>query len=303
MQKAPAPKVVFLGDGATYNWGLPANSNAFQANPKWSNQGLPRFQTSSEMLARFQSDVVSHHPAIVHILAGAVDIQMVNGANRALLVQNFESNMMGMIAEAAHANIKVILATIPPQLIANTVQEPQPWMVFEPTLTKEINAWIESYGQTNNIEVLNYHDVLCACVGSSNPARSGYYPLMAADGSSPSPAGYAAITQIVEAAIATLELTLTSGYLTNDGNLHRVVEGNAVQFAAFGFYSDGIPRPLLNTDFAGMLGTWSSDNPSVMYVGYDGEAFAFSPGEASISFTSLSGTRFSPWPITVEPAH
>jgi lysophospholipase L1-like esterase len=301
-QKAPPPKVVFLGDSITYNWSLPANSNVFQANPKWNNQGLTGKQTSAQMLARFQSDVVGYHPAIVHILAGSVDISLEDDANRAFLVQEFESNMLAMVAEAMHANIKVILGTIPPLLIADSVQQPQISLVFEPTLIQEVNAWIETYGLANNIPVINYHDILCACVGSTNPGPSGYYPLMSSDGFSPSPAGYAAITPLAEIAIETLGLTLKSGYLANPGNTKSVTEGGSIQFTAYGMYSDGIPRPLLNLDFSGLVGAWSSSNPSVIYVGYNGEAFALSPGEATISFTSLGGVPFSSWVVTVEPA-
>jgi len=301
-QKVPPPKVVFLGDAATHNWGLPANSNAFQANPKWNNQGLTGEQTSAQMLARFQSDVVSNHPAIVHILAGAIDIALVDDANRPSLVDVFETNIIAMVAEATHANIKVILGTIPPQLIADSVQQPQISLVFEPTLIQEFNAWIESYGSANHIPVVNYHDVLCDCVGSTNPGPSGYYPLMSSDGSTPSPAGYAAITPLLEIAIATLDLTMQSGYLANPGNVKSLTEGSSIQFSAYGLYSDGIPRQLLNTDFAGLIGTWSSSNPSVVYVGYNGEAYALSPGGASISFTTPGGLSFSPWNVTVNPA-
>ena len=301
-QKAPAPKVVFLGDNVTSTWGVPANSNAFQANPKWINRGLPRLQTSAQMLARFQPDVVNQHPAIVHILAGAVDVDLVDDANRSTLVQVFEESMMTMIAEAAHANIKVILGTIPPQLVATTVEQPQPWLVFEPTLTAEINGWIENYGSANKIEVINYHDVLCACVGSTNPARSGFYPLMGNNGTTPSPAGYAVMTQLVNSAISTLDLTLDSGYVTNPGSQHSVAEGGILQFTAYGFYSDGIPRAMLNPNFAGVTGTWSSDNTSALYVGYNGEAFALAPGAAVVEFTSSGGVRFASWAVTVAPA-
>jgi lysophospholipase L1-like esterase len=301
-QKAPPPKVVFLGDATTYNWSLPANSNAFQANPKWNNQGLTGKQTSAQMLARFQADVVSYHPAIVHILAGAIDIALVDDANRPLLIDVFETNMIAMVAQATHANIKVILGTIPPQLFADSVQQPQISIVFEPTLIQELNAWIESYGSANHIPVVNYHDVLCTCIGSTNPGPSGYYPFMSSDGSTPSPAGYAAITPLVEIAIATLGLTLKSGYLANSGSVQSITEGGSIQFTAYGMYSDGIPRALLNTDFAGLIGAWSSSNPSVMYVGYNGEAFALSPGEATISLTTLGDVSFSSWNVTVEPA-
>ena len=301
-QKAPAQKVVFLGDAATYNWGQAANSSAFQGNPKWINEGLAGSQTSAAMLARFQSDVVSQHPAIVHILAGAVDIGMANDANRAALIQVFQTNLIAMVAQASHANIKVILGTIPPQLIANSVQQPQNWQVFEPTLIQNMNGWIESFGAENDIPVINYHDLLCGCVGSTNPAPDGTYPLMASDGASPSSAGYAAITPLASIAIATLGLSMNSGYLASATNATTVTQGGSLAFTAYGLYSDGIPRPLLSTNYAGVAGTWSSSNPSVLYVGYNGEVQALSPGQATISFTALSGLSFTPTMVTVVAA-
>jgi hypothetical protein len=63
-------KVVFLGDWVTYYW-----TSGFAANPNWINQGIPGVYAgnSSEALAAFQADVVSLHPAIVHIMLGADD--------------------------------------------------------------------------------------------------------------------------------------------------------------------------------------------------------------------------------------
>jgi hypothetical protein len=299
----PAPlKVVFLGDATTYNWGLPANSNAFQANPKWMNKGLTGQQTSSRMLARFQTDVVNNHPAVVHILGGSVDVALVNDANRAFLVETFENNIIAMVAQAAHAHIKVILGTIPPLLSASMVQTPQSWVVFQPTPLQELNAWILSYGETNNIPVINYHDTLCACVGSTNPSRNGFYPMMASNGTTPAPSGFTAITTMVQTAINTFELTMRSGFLANPGSITRLPQGQSIQFTAYGVYNDGIPRALLNPDSTGAVGKWSSSNSSVMLVGYNGEAFAFAPGEATISFTSADGVPFSSWVMTVEAA-
>ena len=62
------PKVVFYGDNVTYGWTLPYSN--------WINKGAPTIYTSSAMdsaLAGFQSEVVSLHPAIVHIMFGETD--------------------------------------------------------------------------------------------------------------------------------------------------------------------------------------------------------------------------------------
>ena len=68
---APKPKVVFYGDGFTLAW-----TTLAAANPNWINVSEPDNYTSDAMgsaLAAFQSEVVSLHPAIVHIMFGETD--------------------------------------------------------------------------------------------------------------------------------------------------------------------------------------------------------------------------------------
>ena len=298
-QKAPAQKVVFIGDETTYNWGLPANSPSFGGNPKWIDKGVNALETSAQTLARFQADVVSEKPAIVHILTGAGDISLEDDANRVMLIQQFQANLTAMVAEARHANIKVILGTIPSLLIANTMMQPQSWQVFEPALIQNMNGWIESFGAENNIPVVNYHDLLCSCVGSIDPAPAGQYPLMSGNGFTPSPSGFAVISPVLSMVIVTSDLTMISGSVQSANNVRSLLEGSTLGFTAYGSFSDGIPRALLNTNYAGFTGTWASSDPTVLLVGYNGEASALSPGQAIVTFTALNGMVFQPEVVTV----
>jgi hypothetical protein len=201
----------------------------------------------------------------------------------------------------------------------------------------EMNGFIQQYGAANGITVVNYADALCGCVGSTGGAAgTGYsYPPVTQGTYHPSPLmtttttlapggypalpiptadGYALMTQMVENAIATATgATLQSGYLQNvdfgmgigvDSNVpsfnqNSVVPGMSLQFTPWGAYSDGVTRPLLNTNFVGSSGTWTSNNPSVMYVTPNGLAYALSPGTAWISYVSPGGVSFSPWVMTV----
>jgi hypothetical protein len=301
-QKAPAQKVVFIGDWTTRNWGQPANSSLFQGNPKWINKGATGPETSDTTLARFQSDVVSQRPAIVHILIGAGDIARADDANRGILIENFQANLMAMVAEAGHANIKVILATIPPQLVSNSTSPPVMYEVFEPTLIQSMNAWIETYGAQNHIPVINYHDMLCACVGSSNPSPTGEYPLMASNGATPSPSGFAVMSPIAQFAVDTFNLTMTSGFVQALHKQPSILEGNTLAFTAYGVFSDGIPRALLNTDFGGLIGTWQSSDPTILYVGFNGVGAGLARGEVTVGFTAPNGIVFTPAAVTVNPA-
>jgi hypothetical protein len=307
-----APKVVFIGDQITHGW-----TSAFAANSNWINKGVPDLSyigagSSSGVLARFQSDVVSLHPNIVHILIGPADADVVYDSGFQYYVPYFLSNLDAMVKEARAANIKVVLG-----MGAQNFE-------LEGNL-ETINAVISAYGAANNIPVINYGDALCACVGSITPGGTvelvgGVYfgigsLMVTIDGPGttvPSTAGYALMTQMAENAIATLNLTIRSGYLQdvqapsiNEGvdaptpNVNTVGPSSVIQFTPQGLYSDGIVRPLLNTSFTGSSGTWTSSNPLVMFVNQKGLAWALSPGTANIIYTSPNGVRFSGWTMYV----
>ncbi len=276
--EAPAPKVVFIGDWITYNW-----SSAFAANPNWINQGSPDFfeGDSGATAARFQSDVVSLHPSIVHIMVGVVDEAQEDDALMALTTPDLVNNLNTMVQEAKAANIQVILG-------------------MEPPAVSQENAAIAAYGAANNIPVINY--------GAVQMASTDIYQ---EDAYVPTTAGYALMTQIAEATISTVNLTLKGGYLQNtqqangngaaENNVNPVVPGVYIQFTPIGEYNDGSLHPKLNTNFQGSNGTWTSSNPLVMYVSPTGMAWPLTPGTATIRYTSLGGVKFSEWIMYVIP--
>jgi hypothetical protein len=274
-----APKVVFIGDFITYDW-----SSGFAANPNWINQGGgPSTSTfgngsSSQVLARFQSDVVDLHPAIVHIMIGEGDADATDDASFQLASPYFLTKLNAIVQEAKAANIKVILGLEPSILTYSGELE-------------SINSVIESYGAANNIPVINYGDALCGCVGSIliplQPSDIGI-DVFGTYGGGPyivatvnpvpfspkyvvSPTGYNLMTQMAENAIATLNLTLEAGYLQNveqyndnvvftSGtaapiNVNTVYPGAVLQFTPVGLYSDGSYHSLLNIRFQGSSGT------------------------------------------------
>jgi hypothetical protein len=307
-----APKVVFIGDWITYGW-----TSAFAVNPNWINKGSPDISpfgegSSGNVLARFQSDVVSLHPDIVHIMIGSADAYAVYDSNFTFYVPLFLVNLDAMVKEARAANIKVVLG-----------MEAQNFEEFGGNL-EPINAVIAAYGAANNIPVINYGVPLCGCIGSITPGGVGTdgngifgNPLIVTEEGNavPSAAGYALMTQMAENAIATMNLTLKSGYLQNvllpstqigEGgtriqtpNVNGVGPNMFIQFTPRGFYSNGSVHPLLNSTFAGSSGTWASSNPLVMYVNQKGLASALSQGTAIITYTSPTGVRFNEWVMYV----
>ena len=131
---------------------------------------------------------------------------------------------------------------------------------------------------------------------------------------------------MVQTAIATYSLTIKRGYLsdvelweempgedlccgqnpfgppfgTTTPNVNTVTVGHALLFTPQATWSDGVTRPMLNANYDGMQGIWSSSNPSVMYISQQGVALSIGPGTTSISFVTASGSHFSPWTMTVQ---
>jgi lysophospholipase L1-like esterase len=291
------PKVIFFGDGYTAAWPLPAG---------YINNGVPGYNldglTSYGALADFQSAVVSQHPAIVHIMVGANDQS--DDALYQTEIPSYINSINTMVNEAKAANINVILGNISPNFGG--------WGLP----INAFNAALDAYGAANGIQVINYHDALCQCVGSTgglfdNISTSTTYLALGGDGVYtpgllPNAAGYALMTQMAQTAIANLSLTLKSGYLqdvtlpTADNygqlaNQNQVSPGQVLQFTPVGNYSDGTTNPQLNSSFAGATGTWTSSNPSVLYVSQTGRAWALTSGTATIKYTSPSGVAFSEW--------
>ncbi len=309
----PAATVVLIGDWVTYYW-----NNAYLTNPSWINKGVVGNSfgsegSSSAVLARFQSDVVNLHPAVVHIMLGAVDANTDDDAVFQTTLPTFLANLDAMVKEAKAANIKVILGMEPSSLSTDGEQ------------LEQINSLIANYGATNNVPVINYEGALCGanCSGNSTAMAyswTGESPLLTPNVNGenlvplPSSLGYSVMTQMAETGINTLSLTLKSGWLqdvqqgngngnpvTATPNVNTVQPSAVVQFTPTGVYSDGSQQILLNPNFQGSNGSWTSSNPLVMYISPSGLAWALSQGTAIIRYTSPSGVNFSEWIMYVLP--
>jgi lysophospholipase L1-like esterase len=237
---ANSSKVVFVGDYVTAQW-----ASAFASNPNWINQGNPDplyigsyAESAPGMLASFQANVVSLHPAVVHLLLGLPDAVQSHDPTYSSTVPAFLTALTSMVEEAKAANIKVVLGLEPNLPNLNTFIVPQ------------INAAIVSFAAANNIPVINYADALCACVNATTRqanvvdvngnivnsfqvARNSFQQygggpfvepgsaaIFSASPSLPwdddfvvTPTGYNLMTQMAESTIDTLNLTLVGGWL------------------------------------------------------------------------------------------
>lgn len=302
------PEVVFVGEDFTTAWQA---TPQFTANTNWIGAGIQNpgaFGGSDLVLENFQTDVINQHPAFVHIMTGFGDLTTIKDSTPlGFVAQNWESDIMAMVAMAQQANIKVILGNLPAS------EPPQ----INPDGVQLFNAWLDQYGRANHIPVVNYHDALCQCVDSTLPYDTFAESLGVPNAVEPTPndAGYSLITQMAQTAIATYGLTVQGGYLSdvllpdinqgryeNQPQVNAVLNGNRLIFTPQAKWSDGVVRPLLNQNFDGMQGIWTSSNPAVKFVNQQGQAVAYGPGTTTISFRSASGVSFSPWNMTVYPA-
>ncbi len=313
------PKVVFIGDQFTYLWGT--TPGAFPSN--WINKGWTGFTvgencyvtceqgTSGATADRFQTDVIDLHPNIVHIMVAADDADADDDASVPYVEPEFLTALQTMVKMAKAANIQVILG-----LEGNT------WSDEGYTVMGPLNSIVVAFAAENNIPVINYGDELCGCIGSTGAIAIGQSLLTNASYLTqtpyvaayvPTPDGYLLMSQMAAAAINTMNLKLTGGYLQtvqqSDGRVGAngaIVNGNTVstqavmQFTPYGVYSGlAAAQPMLNANFTGSTGTWASSNPLVMYVSQTGRAWALTAGTTNITYTSPTGVKFNEWTMHV----
>jgi lysophospholipase L1-like esterase len=96
---------VFIGDSITAGWAVE------QLVPGAVNAGVPSNSTS-QMLTRFDADVLSHHPAVVVILGGTNDLP--GWEQRPELDFANPANIFEMAQKATTAGARVIVGTITP---------------------------------------------------------------------------------------------------------------------------------------------------------------------------------------------
>ncbi|WP_291128639.1 SGNH/GDSL hydrolase family protein [Flavobacterium sp. UBA7682] len=141
--------VVFMGDSITEFWKT-TSPNFFTSHP-FIDRGISS-QTTSQMLLRFQQDVISLKPSTVVILAGINDIAENTGPiTLEAVFENIES-----MAELAKTNkIKVVLCSVLPanHFYWNPKIEPADKVVA-------LNKMIKDYAQKNKIPFVDYYSAM-----------------------------------------------------------------------------------------------------------------------------------------------
>lgn len=152
------PDVVFMGNSITDFW-VSVKPDFFSEN-NYVGRGISG-QTTEQMLARFQQDVVALHPKIVVILAGINDIAQNNGpiSNESIL-----NNIISMCDIAKANNIQPVLCSILPcdYFVWRKDLKPAPIVV-------SLNGMIKDYAMAQGYKYVDYYSEMATEKGALNP--------------------------------------------------------------------------------------------------------------------------------------
>lgn len=167
------PVAVFMGNSITQMW-EEAHPGFFTAH-NYACRGIGG-QVSSQMLSRFQADVIQLHPQVVVIMAGTNDIGLNNGY---ITNEHIAENIQSMCELALFHHIQPILCSVLP------VYE-YPWRkeLENPAETvRQLNVLLRAYAEQNNIPYMDYYSAMV-------DDRGGLPAVYSQDGVHPISAGY-----------------------------------------------------------------------------------------------------------------
>lgn len=178
------PRVVFMGDSITELWAR--DPGGFLSSEGNVGRGIGG-QTTPQMLLRFQQDVVALKPAVVVINGGTNDIAGNTGPST---LEMIEDNLKSMAQLGAANGIKVVLTSVTPAY-------DYPWKRGLAPAEKVValNDWIKDYCARTGCVYADYFSPM-------SDEKHGLKEGLSRDGIHPTPAGYAIMTPIAEAAIA-----------------------------------------------------------------------------------------------------
>lgn len=170
---------LFMGDSITEFW--KSKDPGFFSNNNYINRGISS-QVTSQMLLRFQQDVIALKPINAIILAGTNDVAENKGP---ISNENILNNIKSMVEIARHNNIKVILCSVLPAYGF-------PWRKGLNPAPKIIalNEMLKKYAQEKNLKYVDYHSKM-------KDERNGLDKIYTEDGVHPNENGYQKMEEIL----------------------------------------------------------------------------------------------------------
>lgn len=173
------PAVVFMGNSITDCWA--DTVPAFFADNNFVGRGISG-QVSSQMLVRFQEDVINLHPKVVVICCGTNDIAQNNGY---ISLEHILQNIKSMCELARCNKIKpIVCSTLPAKAFK-----------WRPGMTpandiRKLNEMIKAYAAENKIPYVDYHSAL-------TDEDGGLPKQYSKDGVHPNAHGYAVMESVI----------------------------------------------------------------------------------------------------------
>ncbi len=186
INSAERPNVVFIGNSITKKW-IELHPKFFKCN-NIIDRGISG-QVSSQMLVRFQEDVIRLKPKVVVIMAGTNDIADNNGQ---ISVNHILQNIISMCQLAKVNGIEPILSSLLP-----VTKYPWQSRLNHKTKINDLNSLIKDYSKNNNISFVDYYSEM-----SDN--NGNFLKGLSIDGVHPSEEGYKIMEKKVTKIIANI---------------------------------------------------------------------------------------------------
>ena len=182
------PRVVMLGDSITEFWEFPAVPGV-----SLINRGIAG-QNSSQMLLRFEDDVVALSPFAVVLLCGTNDLRAYVGTPASVSASALARILRNVraMADIAKANgIRVLLCALPP------VGSDSERVSRSSEGIRSVNFWLEKFALERGYPFVDFHTAL-ADLNGFLPEKFGE------DGVHPNKQGYGQMWPALKSVIATL---------------------------------------------------------------------------------------------------
>lgn len=159
-------RILFYGDSRAFAWPVPDAFAAYEV----INRGVGG-QTTAQILARFEQDVLQLEPDVVVIQAGINDLKTVGlfHEQRAEIIANCQSNIAAMVQRSQSMNAVVLLTTIFPTAQPSLVRRPF-WSDDIAVAVEEVNAYLRSLAG----EQVMIFDSWAVLAGSNNTIQPQY---------------------------------------------------------------------------------------------------------------------------------
>jgi lysophospholipase L1-like esterase len=154
----PAPTkatVVFFGDSRAAQWPFPDQLKGFS----FVNRGIP-YQTTAQVLGRFDEHIAPLRPHIVVVQVGINDLKTIPlfPERKAAIIANCKANIRQMVARSVASGATVILTTIFPVGSVPLAWKPF-WSSDVALAVNDVNNYLYSL-KTSNIIIIDTYSLL-----------------------------------------------------------------------------------------------------------------------------------------------